>query len=148
MCIIPVRLRDIVSNRIDHSIKFASRILFRFGRITYMTPLGPKEYWNLHFNEWVNKLEQAKQYCISYNADLTQKQMENICLVVYKYLCFMSTLPDYANNQLEESEMITKSLHTPLYNITKGIPWLAQKWPEIKYYLLTGNLYLMREARL
>ena len=27
-----------------------------FGRIEYMTPLAPKEYWDLHFNEWVNKL--------------------------------------------------------------------------------------------
>ena len=42
-----------------------------FGRIEYMTPLAPEEYWDLHFNEWVNKLEQAKQYCIIYNADLT-----------------------------------------------------------------------------
>ena len=25
-----------------------------FGRIAYMTPLVPKEYWDLHFNEWVN----------------------------------------------------------------------------------------------
>ena len=30
-----------------------------FGRIEYMTPLAPKEYWDLHFNECVNKLEQA-----------------------------------------------------------------------------------------
>ena len=57
------------------------------GRIEYMTPLAPKEYCDLHFNECVNKLEQAKQYCVIYNADLTQKEMENICLVVYKYLC-------------------------------------------------------------
>ena len=83
-----------------------------------------------------------------YNADLIQKEMENICLVVYKYLCFMSTLPDYTNYQWEESEMITKRLDTPLYKITKGIPWLAQKWPEIQQYLLTGNLYLMGEAPL
>ena len=27
-----------------------------FGRTEYMTPLAPKEYWDLHFNEWVNKL--------------------------------------------------------------------------------------------
>ena len=119
-----------------------------FGRIEYMTPLPPKEYWDLHFIEWVNKLEQAKQYCIIYNADLTQKEMDNICLVVYKYLCFMSTLPDYTNYQLEESEMITKRLDTPLYNITKGIPWLAQNWPEIQPYLLTGNHYQMGEAPL
>ena len=46
-----------------------------FGTIEYMTPLAPKEYWDLHFYEWVNKLEQAKQYCIIYNADLTQKEM-------------------------------------------------------------------------
>ena len=78
-----------------------------FGRIEYMTPLAPKEYWDLYFNEWVNKLEQAKQYCIIYNADLTQKEMDNICLVICKYPCFMSTLADYTNYQLEESEMIT-----------------------------------------
>ena len=119
-----------------------------FGCIEYMTPLAPKEYWDPHFNECVNKLEQAKQYCIIYNADLTQKEMDNIYLVVYKYLCFMSTLPDYTNYQLEESEMITKRLDTPLYNITKGIPWLAPKWPEIQPYLLTGNFYLMGEAPL
>ena len=119
-----------------------------FGRIEYMTRLAPTEYWDLLFNEWVNKLEKAKQYYIIYNADLTQKEMENICLVVYKYLCFMSTLPDHTNYQSEESEMITKRLDTPLYNITKGIPWLAQKWPEIQQYLLTGNLNLMGEAPL
>ena len=33
-----------------------------FGKIEYLTPLAAKEYWDLHFNEWVNKLEQAKQY--------------------------------------------------------------------------------------
>ena len=60
----------------------------------------------------------------------------------------MSTLPDYATSQLEESGMITNRLDTPLYNITKGIPWLAQKWPEIQQNLLTGNLYLMGEALL
>ena len=27
-----------------------------FGRIEYMTPLALKEYRDLHFNEWVNKL--------------------------------------------------------------------------------------------
>ena len=114
----------------------------------FLTPLASTEYDNIHFSEWVNKLEEAKQYCIIYNADLTEPEMDNICLVVYKYLCFMSTLPDYTNYQLEESEMITKRLDTPLYNITKGIPWLAQKWPEIQQYLLTGNLYLMGEAPL
>ena len=115
-------------------------ILAVVGKPIYNTPS--------HSNDWVNKLEQAKQYCIIYNADLTQREMENICLVVYKYLCFMSILPDYTNYQLEESEMITKRLDTPLYNITKGIPWLAQKWPEIQQYLLTGNLYLIGEAPL
>ena len=60
----------------------------------------------------------------------------------------MSTLADYTNYQLEESEMITKILDTPLYNITMCIPWLAQKWPEIQQYLFTGNLYLMGEAPL
>ena len=60
----------------------------------------------------------------------------------------MSTLPDYTDYQLKESEMITKRLDTPLYNITKGIPWLAQKWPEIQQYLLTGNIYLMCEGPL
>ena len=96
-----------------------------FGRIEHTTSLATKEYWNLHFNEWVYKLEQAKQYCIIYNGDLTHNEMDNICLVVYKYLSFMSTLPDYTNYQLVESEMITKRLDTLLYNITKCIPVLA-----------------------
>ena len=45
-----------------------------FDRIEYMTPLTPKEYWDLHFIEWVNKLEEAQEYCIIHNADLTQKK--------------------------------------------------------------------------
>ena len=60
----------------------------------------------------------------------------------------MSTLPDYTDYQLKESDVIKKRLDPPLYNITKGIPWLAQKWPEIQQYLRTGNLYLMGEAPL
>ena len=113
-----------------------------------MTPLAPKEYWDLHFNEWVNKLEQAKQYCIIYVTDLTQKEMYNIYLVVYKYLCFMSTVPAYTNYQLQESEMITKRVDTSLYNITNGISWLAQKWAGNQQYLLTGDLHLIGEAPL
>ena len=119
-----------------------------FVRIEYITPLPPKEYWDLHFYEWVNKWKQAKEYCIIYNSDFTQKEMDNICLVVYKYLWFMSTLPNYINYQLVESEMLTKRLDTPLYNITKGIACLAQTWPDIPHYLLTRNLYLMAEAPL
>ena len=98
-----------------------------FGRKEYMIPLAPNEYCDLYLNVCVNKSEQAKQYCIIYNSDLTYKEMENIYLVVYKYLCCMSTLPDCTDYQLEESEMITKSLDTPLHNITKGIPWLIHK---------------------
>ena len=58
----------------------------------------------------------------------------------------MSTLPDYTNYSLVESEMITKRLDTLLYNRTKVIPWLVQKWPEIQPYLLTENRYVMEEA--
>ena len=78
--------------------------------------------------------------------DLTQKEMENICPVICKYLCFISTLPDDTHYELQESEMMTKRLDTSLYNIIKGIRRLAQKWPEIPEYLWTGNLYLMAEA--
>ena len=60
----------------------------------------------------------------------------------------MSTLPDYTEYQLEESAMISKRLDIPLCNITKRIPWLAQKWPEIQPHLRTGNIYLMGEAPL
>ena len=58
----------------------------------------------------------------------------------------MSTLPDYTDYQLKESEMITKRLDPPLYNIIKRIPWLVRRCPETQLYLLTGNLYLMGEA--
>ena len=74
--------------------------------------------------------------------------MENIYLVVYKYIRFMSTLPDYTDYQLGETEMILRKLDPLLYNITKGIPWIVQKWPEIEQYLLTGNIYRMGEAPL
>ena len=72
-------------------------------------------------------MEQAKQYCIINNADLTQQELENICLIVFKYICFMSTLPDYPEYQLNESEMIVRKLDPPVYNIMKGIPGIAQK---------------------
>ena len=58
----------------------------------------------------------------------------------------MSTLPDYTDYQLEETKMILRKLDPPLYNITKGIPWIAQKWLEIQQYLLTENIYLIGEA--
>ena len=93
----------------------------------FLTPLASVEFCNLHFSEWVNKLDQAKQYCIIYNAGLTQQEMDNICFAVYKYICFMSKLPDYTDYQLKASEMITKRLDTSPYNITKGISWPAQK---------------------
>ena len=73
--------------------------------------------------------------------------MQNIGLVIYKHIRFMSTLADYTDYQLQESEMILRKLDAPLHNITKGIPWIAQKWPGIQLYLLTGNIYLMGEAR-
>ena len=119
-----------------------------FGGQQVLTPFASEEYWKTNHADWVNKMEQAKQYFIIYNATLTLKEMQNICLVTYKYICFMSTLPDYTDYQLKESEMITKRLDPHLYNITKRIAWLAQKWPEIQQYLLTGNLYLMGEAHL
>ena len=93
-------------------------------------------------------MDQAKQYCIMYNAKLTDKDMENIWFVIYKYISFISTLPDYTNYKLEESDRILRKLDPHLYNITKGIPWIAQKWSEIQQYLLTGNIDLMDEAPL
>ena len=111
----------------------------------FSTPLAPAEYCDIHFAEWVNKFEQAKQDCVIYNADLTQQEMHNICLAVFKYISFMSILSDYTDYQLQESEMITKRLDTPLYNIIKGIVLLAQKWPEIssnrKYLPISGSTF-------
>ena len=77
-------------------------------------------------------MDQAKQYCIIYNAKLSQKEMKNICVVVYQYICFMSTPPDHIDYQREQTEMILRKLDPPLYNITKGPPWIAQKWPDIQ----------------
>ena len=89
----------------------------------FLTLLVPAEYWHIHFAEWVNKLVQAKQYCIIYNAELTPQEIDNICLAIYKYICFMSILADYIDYQLKESEIISKRLDTPLDNIRKGISW-------------------------
>ena len=117
-----------------------------FGKQEYLTPLAPAKFWHINFPAQTNKMDQAKQYCIIYNAKLTPKEMEHICRVTYKYICFMSTLPYYTDYQLEETGMILRNLDPPLYNITKGIPKIGQKWPEIQQYLLTGNIYLMCEA--
>ena len=93
-------------------------------------------------------MEDARTYCRIYSADLSHKEINNISLAVYKYICFMSTLLNYTHYQLKGSEMIYKRFDTPLYNITKGITCLVQRLPEIQQYLLTGNLYLMGEAPL
>ena len=53
----------------------------------------------------------------------------------------MSTLQDYTDYQLEESEMILRKRDPPLYNITKDTPWIAQRWLQIQHYLLTGTIY-------
>ena len=93
-----------------------------FGGKKYLTPLASEEYWKINHADWVNKMEQAKTYCIMNNANLTPEEMENICLATYKYICFISTLPDYTEYQLKESDMILRKLDPPVYNILKGIP--------------------------
>ena len=119
-----------------------------FGRQKYLTPLTPAKFWYINCAEWTHKMDQAKQYCIISNAKVANKDMQNICLVIYPYICCMSTLPDYTDYKLAETEMIVRQLDPPLYNITKCIPWIPQTWPEIQQYLLTGNIYLMGEAAL
>ena len=74
--------------------------------------------------------------------------MENICIVLYKYICFMSILLDYADYQVEVPELILRKLDPPLYNITNGMPSIPQKWPQIQQYLLAGNIYQVVEALL
>ena len=44
--------------------------------------------------------------------------------------------------------MIVRKVDPPLYNIRKGILSIAQPWPSIQPYPLTGNIYLIGEARL
>ena len=46
-----------------------------FGRQEYLTPLAPAKFWHINFAEWTHKIDLAKQYCIIYNAKLTQKAM-------------------------------------------------------------------------
>ena len=46
-----------------------------FGRQEYLTPLTPAKLWYINFAEWTNKMDQAKQYYIIYNAKLTSKEM-------------------------------------------------------------------------
>ena len=68
-----------------------------FAREEYLTVLAAAKFWHINFAEWTNNIDQAKQYCIIYNAKLTPKEMQNIGLVVYKYICCMSTLPEYTD---------------------------------------------------
>ena len=119
-----------------------------FVRQEYLSRMAPAKFWHIHFPEWTNKLDQAKQYCIIHNAKLTNTEMENICIVLYKYICFMSILLDYADYQVEVPELILRKLDPPLYNITNGMPSIPQKWPQIQQYLLAGNIYQVVEALL
>ena len=66
-----------------------------------------------------------------YNASLTTKEIGNICLVTYMYICFMSTRSDYTEYQVKESEIIIRKLELLVYNPIKGIPWIVLTWPEI-----------------
>ena len=77
-------------------------------------------------------MEQARTYCCIYSVDLSPTEMDNICLAVYKHICFMSTLLDYTDYQLKASEIITKSLDTAANNIIPSITWLATKWSEMQ----------------
>ena len=61
----------------------------------FLTPLASREYWTIKHSECANKMEQGKQYCIIHNATLTTKEIENICLALNKYICFMCTLLHY-----------------------------------------------------
>ena len=98
-----------------------------FGREEYLTQLAPAKFWHINFALWTNKMDQAKEHCIIYKGKLTVKEIENIWLIVCKYICFMSTLPDYTECQLEETEMMLRKLYPPLYNMTTEIPWIARK---------------------
>ena len=58
----------------------------------------------------------------------------------------MSTLLEYIDYQLKDTEMILNQLNTSLYNMTNGILCIVQKWLEIPLHLLTENTNLMGEV--
>ena len=60
----------------------------------------------------------------------------------------MSTLPDYTEYPLKESDVIIQKLEPAVYNLIKGMPEILQKCTEIQQYLLTGNMNLMGEGPL
>ena len=119
-----------------------------FGRQEYRTALEPAKFRDIKIAAWANKMDQDKQYCIIYDPTLTAKEMENICLVAYEYICFVSTVPDYTDYQRQETEMILRKLDPPPENITKGMPWIAQTWPEVQQSLLIGIIYIMGQQSL
>lgn len=94
-----------------------------FAALQFLTPLTSEGYCKINHADLVNKMEQAKQYCIIYNAYLTTKEMQTICLVVQKYIGFISTLPHYTKSEVKESAMKVRKLDPALYNITKRTPW-------------------------
>ena len=63
MCIIPVCLREIVSNRLDHSIKFPSRILFGLTRLR-----GPRSTDSYRADSTVAQLK-CERYDIARSID-------------------------------------------------------------------------------
>ena len=96
-----------------------------FGRQKCFIQLAPALYWKITFADWPIKVYQAKQNCIIYNAKVIPEEMENTCVVTYKYMCFMTTLPNNTDYQLEESEMILRQLDPQLNNIIKDLPRIA-----------------------
>lgn len=93
----------------------------RFARQVYLTASASAQYWDANVADLTTKMVQAKQYFIIYNGKLTEKEMQNICLVTYKYICFMSAQPNYTGDQLDESDMILGKLDPPWYNINKDV---------------------------
>ena len=55
-----------------------------FGKQEFLIALASKEYWYVNIGEWNNKMKQARTYCRIYSADLTPKEMDHICLAIYK----------------------------------------------------------------
>lgn len=48
--------------------------------------LAAAPYWNANFAACLTNLDKAKQCWIMYNGKLTEREIENICLVIYKYI--------------------------------------------------------------
>jgi len=106
---------------------------------TFDTPPIADTTWKRNEHKWGLHMNQAMVYCLVHQAILEEEESELILKAVFLYSMW-KTPAIYGEINTELDKIITISLPKSIYNIAKGMPWIAIEWPTIKQYLLIGDI--------